>query len=92
MKTKITLTKNGTVLLSYDDAILDERREREFMAPLGGGYVREWIRGDWQQVCEGLSGTGNTLYCHDHNHLIAMIRHEYKAMRRFEKKWQYFIK
>lgn len=82
MKTKINLTEGGTVLVEYDSPFMGDRVTREFMAPAAGGYVREWVSGDWKQVCDGLSDSGSTLYLVDGGSLIEMIRKEYRAMRR----------
>lgn len=85
MKTKISKGQSENyVVVEYDDVITGERRTREFMAPANGGYVREWIRGDWKQISDGLSNRGNTLYLNKGVSLIVMIRREYRAMRRAE--------
>jgi hypothetical protein len=64
----------------FDPAVCIIRR---FIA--GHGHVLEdsGSRG-WQQVCFGLSSMGNTLTCRDGNHLLPLIRREYRAMRRAE--------
>ena len=85
MKTKFDITRNSTVVVEYDDVITGERRCREFMVPLRGGYVREWTGNDWRQVCDGLSTRGDTLYLNESGSLISLIRREYRAMRRAEK-------
>jgi len=85
MKAKITPTKFNTVMVEYDDAINGERRIREFMAPSAGGYVHEWLAGEWKQVCDGLAFRGSTLFLHKNCSLLEMIRREYRAMRRNEK-------
>lgn len=82
MKTKINLTEGWTVLVEYDSPFMGDRITREFMAPAAGGYVREWVSGDWKQVCDLLSSRGPTLYLQKGASLIGMIRHEYRAMRR----------
>lgn len=84
-KAKIYATNANTVMCEYDDAISNERREREFMAPAAGGYVREMVSGNWEQVCDGLANRGPTLYLHKNGDLLARIRSEYRAMRRTEK-------
>jgi hypothetical protein len=85
MKTKIYETNQGTVVVSYDDTITGERLTREFMVPANGGYVREWVRGDWKQICDGLSNRGDTLHLNKSGNLLGVIRSEYRAMRRNEK-------
>lgn len=85
MKTKIWQDGNR-VVVEYDDVFTGERRRREFMVPANGGYVREWISGGWRQVCDGLEALGDTLYLPEGASLIALIRHEYRAMRRAEQR------
>lgn len=87
MKTKIRRSKvqESIIVTEYDDCITGERRRREFMVPANGGYIREWVRGDWKQVCDGLSDRGATLYLGAGGNLLAVIRREYRAMRRAEK-------
>lgn len=88
MKAKISYSsiQKSIVIAEYDDCITGERRHREFMVPASGGYVREWVRGDWKQVCDGLSDRGATIYLNAGGDLLAVIRSEYRAMRRAEKK------
>ena len=69
---------NNYVTLSYDDPFTDERRERTFMVPWAGGYVREGDR----QVCLGLSHMGPTLRCGGPDDLLPLIRREYRRMMR----------
>jgi hypothetical protein len=89
MRMRITTDKQGYVTLAYDgeDANFQPTRiQRIFMVPADGGYVREQIGADWQQVCNRLSHYGETLYCSDPRRLPNMIRREYMAMRRAAKK------
>lgn len=87
MKARIdSSTQKSIVVVEYDDVVTGSRRRREFMAPPGGGYVREWSGGSWKQVCYGLSGRGATLRLGSDEDLLAIIRREYRAMRRAEKK------
>lgn len=88
MKTKITTDQIGRVTISYDSDDYDgvQRVERTFTCPIDGGYVREYRNGDWKQVCDRLSHMGNTLSCSSRDKLVAMIRREYRAMRRAEKR------
>lgn len=84
MKTTFTTDSNGRVTVSYDSD--GERIARTFHCPLDGGYVIELVGHDWKQVCDRLSCFGSTLYCTSPAHLPAMIRREYRAMRRAEQK------
>ena len=86
MKTKIYWTTTITVMLEHDDVITGQRRERVFMVPSCGGYVVEWIKDSWKQVCEGLSSRGTTLFIQDRENLLKAIRREYRVMRRIEKR------
>jgi hypothetical protein len=84
---RTSIKANGNlVVLTYVESMTDESVTREFMVPSTGGYVREWIRGDWKQVCNGLAQTGETLTAADPVHLLKLIRGEYRAMRRAEKR------
>jgi hypothetical protein len=90
---KITIKIEGnTVVLSYDGQDWlgnDTRITREFMIPAGGAYVREWHpdRKEWRQVCEGLATRGNALHSHtgDLNHLLAIIRREWRRCQPVDK-------
>lgn len=85
MRTKISQSQSKNyVVVEYDDTFTGTRRIREFMVPAQGGYVREWIHGDWKQVCEHLSNRGDTLRLGAGGNLLALIRREYRAMRRDE--------
>ena len=91
MKAKFSTDSMGRVTLAYDefDLLREEtvRVERVFTCPLEGGYVREQdSRGNWEQVCEQLAGMGNTLACSSRDRLLDLIRAEYRAMRRAEKR------
>lgn len=85
MRTTITTTSCGDVVLSYDDFITGDRHTRTFFCPSGGGYVREEdsYRNN-PQVCDGLSRRGPTLMASSDADLIRVIRREYRRMRRFE--------
>jgi len=85
MKTRFTTDCAGRVTISYDEAVTGYRLIREFVCPFGGGYVRERRGNDWQQVCAKLECRGPTLSCESRDKLIALIRAEYRAMRRAEK-------
>ena len=89
MNAKITIDSAGYVTLEYDDTdYLDDttRVSRVFICPLEGGYVRELIGGEWKQVCDKLARMGSTLSCSSRERLAALIRREYGAMRRAEKR------
>jgi len=92
MRTTIKV-ENNVVALCYDSTSYDmaeSRVRREFMVPAGGGYVREWdaYRREWVQVCDRLANRGNTLYVRDGGitNLLAVIRREWRAARRDEKR------
>ena len=90
MKTTIKTNSNGSVTVSYDSTGWrgeDVRVERTFFCPTTGGYVREYDdKGQYPQVCDGLSNRGSTLDCPSRAKLPDMIRREYRAMRRAEKR------
>lgn len=89
MRTTIKTNRDGSVTLSYDSTGFDcedVRVERTFFCPATGGYVRECDKGNYSQVCCGLSDRGSTLYCSSPEKLPDMIRREYRAIRRAEKK------
>lgn len=86
MKTTITADQHGYVTISYDD-YLNERVTRTFFCPVNGGYVKEQDKQQqYPQVCERLSSRGNTLECSSRDKLLDLIRREYRAMRRAEKR------
>jgi hypothetical protein len=88
MRARITTDQSGYVTLSYDREYCGdtERVTREFMCPATGGYVRELVNGEWRQVCYGLSMMGSTLSASSGSDLLGIIRNEYRAMRRNEKR------
>ena len=93
MKAKFSTDIAGRVTLEYDDEHHwtgeTVRVRREFTCPHEGGYVREKMsNGNWEQVCDGLSGRGSTLTCSGRDRLLGLIRAEYCAMRRAEKRAQ----
>ncbi len=90
MKAKFTIDSIGRVTISYDDETLDGviRVERTFTCPEDGGYVREYLsNGELKQVCDRLASMGSTLMCSSRADLPALIRREYRALRRFEKRY-----
>ena len=92
MRTTITAKSVCRVSISYDDEdYLTEsgtrRVTREFSRPARGGYVIEWFRCcETIQVCNKLCHRGPTLYCGENTPLVNIIRREYQAMRREEKR------
>ena len=90
MKMRLTVNPFGNATLSYDShawyAEEEERVTRLFSCPPDGGYVIEWRNGEWKQVCDRLAGMGSTLSCRNRDSLPDLIRREYKAMRREEKR------
>lgn len=84
MKASFSIDTSGHVTLAYDDQDGD-RVTREFTAPVGRGYVREWCNGEWKQVCDRLSSMGSTLMG-ERATLINTIRREYSAMRSAERR------
>jgi hypothetical protein len=89
---RLTVDSAGRVTLTYTDPIDDVRRERTFVAPEAGGYIRELRRdGSSTQPCGALASTGDTLIG-SRADLPAIIRREYRRMRReyrraFAEKW-----
>ncbi len=93
MKTTITAKSESHVIISYDDEDHStesgtKRVTREFTRPArGGGYVIERLRNsETTQVCDKLCHRGSTLYCGENTPLVNIIRREYQAMRREEKR------
>lgn len=64
----------------------DEVEELEFWAPSPRGYVRFGVGTDKPQVCRDLGHRGSTLYWPGTHPLIEMIREEYRALRRNERR------
>lgn len=82
--TKMHLTRRaaGAVVVEYDDEMRDTRVTREFF--VRGRYVYEDLgNGRDRQVCDRLQTRGSTLMS-DLDSLPAVIRREYRAMRRAE--------
>lgn len=84
----IRSTSNARAAISFDDAITGERVTLDCVVSEGGGarYVRVIERdGGTHQICERLSGSGNTLMCDPSRVALAdVLRREYRAMRRAE--------
>lgn len=86
MKAKFSTDIAGRVTVEYDSGE-GVRVSRTFTCPQEGGYVRERLSGGrWEQVCEKLTSRGSTLACAGRDKLLGLIRAEYKAMRRAEKR------
>lgn len=83
MKTAIKSISNSRVEIKFEDLITGDIYEYDIWAPADGGYVR--YNGD-KQLCERLSCRGNTLYWSGKAPLVDLIRREYKAMRRADKR------
>jgi hypothetical protein len=85
-RTTITTTQPGYVTLSYDDEFGNRITREFFCSDKPAAYVREWRKdGNHTQPCGALSRTGSTLMCDGYANLLAVIRREYRAMRRAEK-------
>ena len=80
MKARLTSDACGYVTLAHDVEGFDglTRIERLFRCPVEGGYVREYIRGEWKQVCVGLSHMGVTLMCPSRDKLAEVIQRQYQ--------------
>lgn len=83
MRTTIQATSPNRVTLTHT-RWSGERVTMYLVAPAGGGYVRFDHGG---QVCDQLASTGPTLHWPGTYPLIDLIRHEYRAMRRAEKRF-----
>ena len=79
----------NSVILSYDTfgGYDRQRVTREFMIPTGSRYVMEWRDGQYKQVCARLGVSGSTLTA-SRETLIDVIRCEYNAMRRDQRKYE----
>lgn len=89
MKTKFSKDSYGRVTVEYDCAFTGDRVSRTFTCAQEGGYVWELLKGgDRQQVCDRLGSRGSTLAAASIETLPALIRGEYRAMRRAEKRNQ----
>lgn len=81
MKAFFKAIAHNQVRAQFDD-ISGERIDVVFHAPTEGGYVRA----GQQQICEKLGTRGITLKLVAGAQLIDVIRSEYRAMRRSEKR------
>ena len=85
-RTRISFDGHSVTLRYYDE---DEERvvERQFYAPLRGGYVRERARnGSDPQVCRELCSMGETLEISANESLLNLIRREWRARRASERR------
>lgn len=92
MRTRFTQHPSGAVTVEYDRADDESRVERTFFCR--GSYVYESGIGtaDARQVCDALATRGSTLSApRDPQKLINIIRHEYRAMRRAERKERAYL-
>lgn len=62
-----------------------ERITRTFCVPFDSGYVFEWRKLEWKQVCANLATTGEALTSTPAR-LLADLRAEYRAVRRWNKR------
>lgn len=83
MKTTIKAIANNRVEIKYECGISGDVITEEFSAPIAGGYVR-FASGN--QVCDKLMTRGSTLMWSGKEPLVNLIRHEYQALRRAEKR------
>ncbi len=82
MRTRIDQNQQGHVTLEHIDLITEQHEERVFTAPAEHGYVRELQSdGSTRQPCECLDRLGPTLMASEET-LLAVIRREYRKMRR----------
>jgi len=92
MKTRITTDLVGRVTISYDRinnyaGYENMRIQRTFSTDgVNGGYVIEIDHYGTHQICQQLNYSGHTLYCDNRADLPKIIRREYRAMRRAEKR------
>lgn len=90
MRTTIKSDTDNRCTLRYRDEHTGETITRDFFTVVEGGYVLE----DWQrarEVCEELSDRGATLIWRPTTKtptLAVVIRREYRAMRRAERREQ----
>lgn len=88
MKTKITVNQNRSVTVERDDVFSGERVERTYFvgATSGLGYVHyHTANGGSSQICEGMSGSGNTLMA-SRESLPAVLRQELRKQNAREKR------
>lgn len=89
MSNRMRLVDAGdSVTIYYHDIDMDKLIRRDFFCSnKRDSYVREHGKnGQVYQVCEQLAGMGHCLSANPTS-LATVIRREYRAMRRAEKKW-----
>lgn len=91
MRTKIFIsTKNPAgnyVTVQRNDPFFDgEILETEYFAPAYGGYVKINDGKNFPQICDGLARLGNTLIWSGKSPFIDLIRREYRAGMRSDKR------
>jgi len=87
MKTKITVNANSSVTVERDDIYSGERTQRTYFvgAASGLGYVCYYTaNGGTSQICEGMSGSGNTLRA-SRQTLPDVLRRELRKLNATEK-------
>ena len=86
-KTTITANSNLSVTLKFIESGSDHLVTMEIWAPAPGANGMSYVRynGD-KQLCNGLSGRGETLTYRAGTPLIALVRSQYRAMRAAERR------
>lgn len=85
-RTRFTTDGQGRVTVTYFNIYEQATKSREFTVANDGGYVYEITDGMHKQVCGQLAYRGATLTATDRAALPSVIRREYQAMRREEKR------
>ncbi len=87
MRTKIIEHDERDVTLRYLSSYTDEVVEMHIWAPRPGDSGMSYVRCDGdKQLCAGLSSGGETLTYYAGTRLVDLVRSEYRAMRRAEKR------
>lgn len=84
MKTTIKAVSDQQVQIAFTDQLTGQDVSLDLSAYGGGGYVRD-AKG--QQICRSLAYSGSTLSWDGKQPLVDLIRREYRAMRRQERKF-----
>lgn len=74
------------------DGPVTKRVTAEYWAPASGGYVYDVTKHPGtlgRQVCDGLSGMGNTLWWSSTVPLVDLIRSEYQSVKRWHSRNAY---
>lgn len=87
MKTTIKLTGEMEVTINAIDPLTGEAIEWVYWTPRNGGYIRQGAThsANDPQVCTFANNTGNTLTADDADELLATIRAEWAAYRKWAK-------